>query len=37
MPNDALACYDSKFTNFRDVARGFSELLAPIFVSGALL
>lgn len=37
MPNDAIACYDSKFTNFRDVARGFSEILAPIFITGGLL
>jgi protein involved in polysaccharide export with SLBB domain len=37
MPNDAIACYDSKFTNFRDIARGLSEILAPIFFTGALL
>lgn len=36
MPNDAIACYDSRFTNFRDVARGFSEILAPIFITGRL-
>lgn len=29
MPNDAVACYDSRFANFRDVARGVSELFSP--------
>jgi hypothetical protein len=36
MPNDALACYDSRFTNFRDVARGLGDLLNPFFL-GRLL
>ena len=36
MPNDAVACYDSKFTNFRDVARGIGELINPILL-GRLL
>ncbi|NND81870.1 MAG: polysaccharide export protein [Gammaproteobacteria bacterium] len=36
MPNDALACYDSRFTNFRDVARGIGELISPILL-GRLL
>lgn len=36
MPNDAIACYDSKFTNFRDVARGLGELLNPIILGGLL-
>jgi len=36
MPNDAVACYDSKFTNFRDVARGLGELISPILL-GRLL
>ena len=27
MPNDGVACYDSQFTNFRDVARGVICLL----------
>ena len=36
MPNDAVTCYDSRFTNFRDVARGFAEILAPFFVAGAV-
>ncbi|MFT5609655.1 MAG: polysaccharide export outer membrane protein [Arenicella sp.] len=36
MPNDAIACYDSKFTNFRDVARGLGELISP-FLLGRLL
>lgn len=36
MPNDAIACYDSKFTNFRDVARGLGELISPILL-GRLL
>jgi len=30
MPNDGLACYDSRFTNFRDVARGIGEVISPI-------
>ena len=36
MPNDAIACYDSKFTNFRDVARGLGELISPLLL-GTLL
>lgn len=36
MPNDGLACYDSRFTNFRDVARGIGELISP-FLLGRLL
>lgn len=36
MPNDAIACYDSKFTNFREVARGLGELISP-FLLGRLL
>ncbi len=36
MPNDAIACYDSKFTNFRDIARGLGELISPILL-GRLL
>lgn len=36
MPDDAVACYDSRFTNFRDVARGFVEILSPLFVFGAI-
>ena len=36
MPNDGLACYDSKFTNFRDVARGIGEVISPIIL-GRLL
>jgi len=36
MPNDAIACYDSRFTNFRDVARGLGELINP-FILGRIL
>lgn len=36
MPNDGVACYDSGFTNFRDVARGLGELINP-FILGRLL
>lgn len=36
MPNDAIACYDSRFTNFRDVARGIGEIISPILL-GRLL
>lgn len=36
MPNDAVACYDSRFTNFRDVARGIGELISPIILGGLL-
>jgi len=30
MPNDGIACYDSGFTNFRDVTGTFFNFLAPI-------
>lgn len=36
MPNDGVACYDSKFTNIRDVARGIGELFGPILLGGIL-
>jgi len=36
MPNDGVACYDSKFTNFRDVARGIGEIISPIIFGGLL-
>ena len=36
MPNDGVACYDSRFTNFRDVARGVGELVGPIVLGGLL-
>ncbi len=29
MPNDAIACYDSDVTNFRDVARTVADILLP--------
>jgi polysaccharide export outer membrane protein len=29
MPNDAIACYDSDVTNFRDVAKSIVELIIP--------
>lgn len=36
MPNDGVACYDSRFTNFRDVARGIGELVGPFILGGLL-
>ena len=36
MPNDGVACYDSRFTNFRDVARGIAEVVSPLFLGGVL-
>lgn len=36
MPDDGIACYDSKFTNIRDVARGIGELFGPILLGGLL-
>ncbi len=36
MPNDGVACYDSRFTNIRDVARGLGEVFGPILL-GRLL
>ena len=36
MPDDGIACYDSRFSNFRDVARGISEVVSPIFLGGLL-
>lgn len=36
MPNDGVACYDSRFTNFRDVARGIGEVISPLLL-GRLL
>ncbi len=36
MPNDGVACFDSRFTNFRDVARGLGDLISPIIL-GRLL
>ena len=32
MPNDGIACYDSNMTNFRDVARSFSDLFNPLSI-----
>lgn len=32
MPNDAIACYDSTVTNFRDIAKSITELLLPFKV-----
>jgi len=29
MPSDALACYDSSVTNFRDIARTLADILSP--------
>ena len=36
MPDDGVACYDSRFTNLRDVARGIGELFGPILLGGIL-
>ncbi|GGZ99811.1 polysaccharide export outer membrane protein [Arenicella chitinivorans] len=36
MPDDGVACYDSRFTNLRDVARGVGELFGPILLGGIL-
>jgi len=36
MPNDGVACYDSRFTNIRDVARGIGEVFGPILLGGLL-
>ena len=36
MPNDGIACYDSRFTNIRDIARGVGELFGPIILGGIL-
>jgi len=36
MPNDAIACYDSRFTNFRDVARGVVEIISPLLLGRVL-
>ncbi len=36
MPNDGVACYDSRFTNIRDVARGIGELFGPILIGRVL-
>jgi polysaccharide biosynthesis/export protein len=32
MPNDAIACYDSEFTNARDVAKGITDILSAVSV-----
>ena len=29
MPNDAIACYDSNVTNFRDIARTMADMILP--------
>lgn len=29
MPNDAVACYDSTFTNYRDIAKTITEIIVP--------
>lgn len=36
MPNDAVACYDSRFSNVRDIARGLVEIVSPLFIGGVL-
>jgi len=30
LPNDAIACYDSNVTNYRDLARTFTDILTPL-------
>lgn len=30
MPNDAIACYDSDVTNFRDIARTIGDIISPL-------
>jgi polysaccharide biosynthesis/export protein len=32
MPNDAIACYDSEFSNARDVARGITEIMTAVML-----
>lgn len=34
MPNDGVACYDSRFTNFRDMARGVVDIFSPLLLGG---
>ena len=29
MPNDAVACYDSDMTNYRDIAKTIAEIIVP--------
>ena len=29
MPNDAVACYDSDITNYRDIAKTLTDLIIP--------
>jgi L-2-hydroxyglutarate oxidase LhgO len=29
MPNDAVACYDSTITNYRDIAKTLAEIIVP--------
>jgi hypothetical protein len=29
MPNDAVACYDSDITNYRDIAKTLVDLILP--------
>ena len=36
MPNDAIACYDSEFSNARDVAKGITEILGAVTLLHAL-
>ncbi len=36
MPNDGIACYDSRFTNLRDVARGIGDIFGPVILRGVL-
>lgn len=37
MPNDAVACYDSNVTNYRDLARSLTDILTPLSLLRALV
>lgn len=37
MPNDAIACYDSNVTNYRDFARSLTDILTPLSLLKALI
>lgn len=37
MPNDAIACYDSNVTNYRDFARSITDILTPLSLLRTLI
>ena len=37
MPNDAIACYDSNVTNYRDFARSLTDILTPLSLLKTLI